>query len=142
MHKAKQAFISSESSEKIRRALNDNIRKSGDTKYITVGNVSRKKVNEKRCRGPGKILRQHGQHFSVKYRGNYVKVHPCRLSLARNAYNKLNPNAIHKSTEPSQIRATHNSHIILESESEDEIIQQNSNSNNNPTIENHQEETI
>ena len=46
MHQAKQAFISSESSEKIRRALKNNIRKSGDTKYITVGNVSRKKINE------------------------------------------------------------------------------------------------
>ena len=44
-------------------------------------------------------------------------------------------------TEPSQIRDKHNSHIILESESEDEIIQHNSNSYNYSNIQN-QEETI
>ena len=62
-------------------------------------------------------------------------------SLARTAYNNLNPNAVQKSIEASQIRDKFNSHIILESESEDEIIQQSNNSNNNSTIEN-QEETI
>ena len=54
----------------------------------------------------------------------------------------INPNAVQNSTEPSQIRDKHNSHTILESESEDEIIQQNNNSNNHSTTENHQEETI
>ena len=76
----------------------------------------------------------------AKYGSNYVRVLTCRLSLARTAYNKLNPNAIQKSIEPSQIRDKHNSHTILESESEDEIIQQIN--NNNSTIENHQEKNI
>ena len=75
----------------------------------------------------------------VKYRSNYVRVHPCRLSLARNAYNCLNPSAVQKLTEPSQIRDKHNSHIILESESQDGIIQQNNNSYNDSTIENQYE---
>ena len=52
LHKARQAFISSESSEKIRRALNNNVRMSGDTKYITGDSVYFKKINEKRWRGP------------------------------------------------------------------------------------------
>ena len=78
----------------------------------------------------------------VKYGSNYARAHLCRLSLARNAYNNLNLNTVQKSTDPSQIRDKHYSQIILESESEDEIIQQNSSSNNNLTIENHQEETI
>ena len=43
--------------------------------------------------------------------------------LKKNAFNYLNPNAAQKSTESSQIRDKHNSHTILESESEDEIIQ-------------------
>ena len=73
---------------------------------------------------------------------NYVRVHPCQLSLARNASNNLNADTVQKSTESNQIRDKHNSHIILELESEDEIIQQNNISNNNPTIENHQEETV
>ena len=56
------------------------------------------------------------------------------LPLARNAYNNLNPNAIQKSTKPSQIRDKHNSHIILESESKDEIIEENNNSYNDLNI--------
>ena len=62
--------------------------------------------------------------------------------MARNALNNLHPNAVQISIEPSQIRGKNNSHIILESKSEDEIIQQSNNSNNNSTIENYQEETI
>ena len=60
--------------------------------------------------------------------------------MARNAYNNLNPNAVQKLTGPSQIRDKNNSHIILESKSEDETIQQN-NSYNDSTIKN-KEETI
>ena len=61
--------------------------------------------------------------------------------MTRNAYNNLNPNAVQKWRKPSQIRDKYNSRIPLASKSEDELIQQNTNSNNS-TIENHQEETI
>ena len=61
--------------------------------------------------------------------------------MSRTAYNNLNPNAVQKLTEPSQIRDKHNSHIIFVSESKDEIIHQSNNRNNNSTIENHQEVT-
>ena len=71
-----------------------------------------------------------------------LSVHPCWLPFARNAYNILKPNAEQKSTEPSKIRDKHNSHIISELESDDEIMQQNKNKSNNSAIENHQEETI
>ena len=85
---------------------------------------------------------QDGQQVLVKYGSNYVRVHPCGLSLVRTAYNKLNPKVVKKSTEPSQTRDKHNSHTILESESEVEIIQQIKNSNNNSTIKNHHEKNI
>ena len=142
LNKARQAFISSKSSEKMPRVLNNNVQMGGDTIYITRDNVYLKKINEKRWRGLGRVLCQDGQQILVKYGSNYVRVHPCRLSLARNMYNHLNYNAVQKSTEPSQIRDKHNSQIILELASEDEMTQQNNNSNNNPTIENYQEETI
>ena len=35
LHKAREAFIASENSEKLKRALSHNIRTSGDTKYLT-----------------------------------------------------------------------------------------------------------
>ena len=59
--------------------------------------------------------------------------------MARNAYNRLNPNAVQKLTEPSQTKDKHNSHIILEAESDDETIQHNNNNYNDSTIENQQE---
>ena len=56
MHKARKAFISCESSEKVQRALNNNVRTSGDTKYITGDSAYIKKINEKPWRGPGMVL--------------------------------------------------------------------------------------
>ena len=45
-NKARQVYIASESSERTRRALNHNIRTSGDTKYVTGDNVYLKRFNE------------------------------------------------------------------------------------------------
>ena len=141
LHKARQAFILSESSERIWRALNNNVQMSGDTKYITGDSVCFKKINEKQWRNAGKVLGQDEQQVLEKYGNNYVRLHPYQLSLARNAYNNVNPNAVQKLTGPSQIRDKYNKYITLESESEDEIIQQNDNSYNDSNIEN-QDETI
>ena len=57
------------------------------------------------------------------------------MSLTRYASNNLNFNTVQKLAESSELRNKHNNHIILESGSEDETIQQNNNSNYNPTIE-------
>ena len=45
LHKARQAFIASESSEKLRRALRHNVRTTGDIKYITGDSVYFKRPN-------------------------------------------------------------------------------------------------
>ena len=65
LHKTMQAFILSASSEKIWRALKNNVLTSGDTKYITRDNVCFKKINEKRWRGRKKGIRSRWViHFS------------------------------------------------------------------------------
>ena len=46
LHKARQAFIASENAEKIRRALSNNVRTSGDTKYVTGDKVYYKRIND------------------------------------------------------------------------------------------------
>ena len=56
LHKGRQAFISSKSSEKIQRDLNNNVQTSGDTKYITRVSVYFKKINET-LEGPRKGIR-------------------------------------------------------------------------------------
>ena len=48
LHEAKEAFISSENSEKIRSALSTNIRTSGDAKFITGNKVYYKRANDRR----------------------------------------------------------------------------------------------
>ena len=84
LHKAREAYIASESSEKIHMALNHNVRTSGDTKYITGDSVYFKCVGERQWGGPRKVLDQDRQQVLVKYRSSYVTVHPCRLTLERN----------------------------------------------------------
>ena len=82
LHKAREAYVAHESSEKICRALNNNIRTSGNIKYITGDSVYFKCVGEQ-WRGPGKVLEQDGQVL-VKYESSYARVNPCRLTLECN----------------------------------------------------------
>ena len=81
LHRAREAFIESESSEKLRRALNHNIRSSGDIKYITGDRVYYKRLANRKWCGPAVVLGQDGQQVLVKHGGIYVRVHPCRLCL-------------------------------------------------------------
>ena len=81
LHKACKAFIQSESSEKLRRALNHNIRTSRDIKYLSGDSVFFRRANESHWRGPGKVLGQDGQQVLVKYGSRYIRVHPCRITL-------------------------------------------------------------
>ena len=83
LHKATEAYVAHESSEKIYRALNNIIRTSGNITYITRDSVYFKCVGEQ-WRGPGKKLEQHGQQVLVKYESSYARVHPCRLALECN----------------------------------------------------------
>ena len=83
LHEAKEAFISSENSEKIRSALSTNIRTSGDAKFITGNKVYYKRANDRRWKGPASVLGQDGEQVLVKHGSHYIRVHPCRLTLER-----------------------------------------------------------
>lgn len=83
LHAARQAFIASESSEKIRRALQHNVRTSTEQKYVTNDKVYYKRLDSKVWKGPATVLGQDGQQVLVKHGGVYVRVHPCRLSLVK-----------------------------------------------------------
>ena len=130
LHKAREAFISSEPSEKICRALNNNVRSSGDFKYVTGDSVYFKKVDEKRWRGPGKVLGQDGQQVLVKYGSRYVRVHPCRMSLARDNNKFDNHDTTQAVSTPVEEIPTvdkkkeNNYKIVSDSDSEDEIHKQ------------------
>ena len=84
LHKAREAFIASENSEKIRRALSHNIRTSGDIKYITGDQIYYKRSNSRERHGPATVLGQDGQQVLIKMGSIYIRVHPCRLQLISN----------------------------------------------------------
>ena len=75
--KAREAFISSKNSEKIRQTLSHNIRSSGDVKYISGDSVYYKRIDSKEWHGPAKVLGQDGQQVLVKNGSNYIRVYPC-----------------------------------------------------------------
>ena len=83
LHEAKEAFISSENSEKIRSALSTNVRTSEDAKFITGNKVYYKRANDRRWKGLASVLGQDGQQVLVKHGSHYIRVHPCRLTLER-----------------------------------------------------------
>ena len=55
MHEAKKAFIKSESSEKISRALRHNLRSYKDA-IFTTGDVYYKRNDRMRWKGPGRVI--------------------------------------------------------------------------------------
>ena len=83
LHKAREAFIQSEHSERIRRALAHNIRTSGEIKYITGDQVYYKRKDSNEWKGPGSVLGQDGQQILIKHGSYYVRVHPCRVKLVQ-----------------------------------------------------------
>ena len=83
LHASRQAFIKTESDERIRRILQDNIGTSGDTKYITGDKVFYKCMDSRRWKGPGTVIGQDEEQVLVKHGGIYVKRHPSRLSLEK-----------------------------------------------------------
>ena len=83
LHKSRQEFIEREKSQWTKRALNDNIRTYSDTHFLTGDCVYFKRAHKNQWRGPGKVLGQDGQVL-IKYGANYVRVHPCHITLDHN----------------------------------------------------------
>jgi len=87
LHKAREAFIQSEHSERIRRALAHNIRTSGEIKYITGDQVYYKRKESNEWKGPGNVLGQDSQQVLIKHGSYYVGVHPCSIKLVHQESN-------------------------------------------------------
>ena len=99
IHKAREAFIQCENSERIRRALSHNVRSSGDIKYLTGDSVYYKRDSSSAWHGPGKVLGQDGQQVLIKHGSYYVRAHPCRVRLERQP---LSPSPSEKSASHQQ----------------------------------------
>ena len=100
IHKAREAFIACENSDKIRRALTHNVRSSGDVKYVTGDSVYFKRDDTSAWHGPGKVLGQDGQQVLIKQGSYYVRVHPCRVRFVKEPISSTTNN--HQNTTESQ----------------------------------------
>lgn len=69
-------YMESESSEKIHYALSHNIHTICKQKYFTGDSLNFKRANNRKWRGPGKVLGQDGQQILAKYGNDYLRVHP------------------------------------------------------------------
>ena len=82
LHSAREAFIQSERSERIRRALNSNTRTYSDVAFLNGDVVYYKRKDSRKWKGPATVLGKDGQQVLLKHGGYYVRVHPCKLRLA------------------------------------------------------------
>ncbi len=85
LHKARENFIKSESSEKIRRALRHNIRTYSEITFNPGEKVYFKCRNDKKWRGPAKVLGKESNFVLIRQGASYYRCHPCNLV-------KVNPN--------------------------------------------------
>ncbi|CAG2192303.1 unnamed protein product [Mytilus edulis] len=76
LHEARKAFVASESSEKIRRALRKQVRPSGE-KFRNGDKVYFLRDNQ--WKGPGTVIGQDNVVVFIRYGGTYVRVHKCRI---------------------------------------------------------------
>ena len=87
---AREAYIKAESSERLKRALNHNIRPSSNFKFSTGDIVYYKRPDSKKWKGPGKVIGRDSSCVLIKHGSNYVRVHTCRVLLDKNKYDLTN----------------------------------------------------
>lgn len=126
---ARISHVQSESSERIRRALNKNIRTSGDVKYINGDSVYFRKNKDNKWQGPASVVGQDGQLVLVRLQGSWYRVHPCNLQLIPRKEITPDTNTINAGVEVKETQINNKPSKIdkIESDSEDEIVENNLN---------------
>ena len=79
LHAARRAFIQSESSNKLKTALQRQTRDVTTKVFNNGDHVYYKRPDHKEWRGPGVILGLDGSHVLVRHGGSYVRVSLCHL---------------------------------------------------------------
>ena len=84
LHSARVAFMESERSAKSRRSIAAQTRKYTDIPIITGDVVIYYKRNDNpKWRGPATVLGKDGQQVLIKHAGYLIRVHPCKIRLAK-----------------------------------------------------------
>ena len=79
MHTARKAFIESEASDKLGRALLRKTRTGTSLVYEVGDLVYYKRNDSRRWRGPGTVIGKDINQIYVKHGGSYLRVNPCHI---------------------------------------------------------------
>ena len=79
MHTARKAFIESEASDQLKRALLRKTRTSTSLVYEVRDLVYYKRNDSKRWRGPGTVTGKDRNQIYIKHGGSYLRVNPCHI---------------------------------------------------------------
>ena len=83
LHDSRKAYIQTEASERIRRALRSKIR-AAEQVYENGESVFYKREGKERWLGPGKVVFQDGKVVFIRHGGVFVRVSPNRLCKVQN----------------------------------------------------------
>ena len=81
MRSASKAFVTSESSEKLIRALKHNLRTYQDAIFVTGDTVYYKRRDSKKWKGQGKVIGVDSQQTLIKHGSTYVRSNPSHVIL-------------------------------------------------------------
>lgn len=79
MHEARRNFIEMESCQRLKRALNHNIRETPFELLENGNQVYYKRNASDEWHGPGTVIGRDGKQVLVRHGGTFVRVHTCRL---------------------------------------------------------------
>lgn len=91
--------------------LSNNLKTSRDIKYVTGDKVFQKRASDKRWKNPCCVLGQDGQQMLVTHGIDYVRVHPCRLSLERTIHTEINTETKEQNFNQEQQNLVHTSNM-------------------------------
>lgn len=136
MFRSRKAFIASESSDRIKKALSHNTRSSNGVKFCNGDVVFYKRKDRKEWKGPGVVIGQEGQEVLVKHGSYYVRVHPCRLLLKNESDSLIDGtlSTMEDEIEPTQNSRLSNGKSVCDIDSDEEDYITNSNSQTSSVI--------
>ena len=106
LHRAREEFIKLEASEKLRRAIKAKTRTHNDIRYLPGDEVFFKRENEKRWRGPSRVIGQDGSKVLIKTPVSLISVHSSRVCLTSQAQLDREIKAQNNDQDPANVSQT------------------------------------
>ena len=115
---SRQAFITNENSNRIKRALKARLPHNSDQHFMQGDVVYFRRENTKNWSGPATVIAQDHKQVLLKNGGSFIRIHPCKIILKERANDAIN-SPLHNTTINSK---------DYDSETNLEVINQNNNS--------------